>query len=510
MRQRLELLASLTVLLAVGGALLVWGWSSMLADFSGDNAVYWLTARHWSPWAAPSDVAAHFAARSVYPPLYPLFLAVTGGGDSVLVAHAVSALLVVIALAVAFVLCRRFGLGVISATVVVACFATTRITLLETIQLHSEHLYLLMSLLAMWLLAAASVSRRSLYAAALCVGAAYLTRSFGIALVLAFIVTVLQQRWPGRWLALVIVLLPVGGWIAWSSGDDRYVAAMLELYRDAGIGNRLVTNLEWMWRKWSWCFAQPEQSSFDALLPAIIALAAVGGAVLRAYRHHFDGYYVIAALGLIALWPYPAEYERFYYPLLPVLFAQGGVAVRHFARQATGPGVERAALPLFLAIIVAAQLSFLVLFIARISAPLDAPGYGPYRRTTAWFLADPATAVRTVGYQRGVIEALADIRARGLLPAPACMLAIKPSVTSFYLGRIAYAMPRPAPREQLVRALRASRCEYVFMTQGHSPTFPEGYYPYERVADELEIVDVFRNPASLLAPVAILARLKRP
>ena len=62
----------------LGAAVLWWGASTILADFGGDNAVYWLTANFWSPWGGHVAAAEQFAHGTIYPPLYPLVLAVTG------------------------------------------------------------------------------------------------------------------------------------------------------------------------------------------------------------------------------------------------------------------------------------------------------------------------------------------------------------------------------------------------------------------------------------------------
>ncbi|MBI2802874.1 MAG: hypothetical protein HYX63_21810 [Gammaproteobacteria bacterium] len=61
------------------GLAFAWSASDYLPDFGGDAAVYWLTANHWSPYGAPSPMAAEIAATSKYPLLYPALLAMFGG-----------------------------------------------------------------------------------------------------------------------------------------------------------------------------------------------------------------------------------------------------------------------------------------------------------------------------------------------------------------------------------------------------------------------------------------------
>jgi hypothetical protein len=87
--------------LTVHGALDLWAWvvhttrirpgsavqSPALAttdpgDFGGDNAVYLLTAQYFSPYAPRTALAAHIAQGSLFPPLFPLLLALTGSAES--------------------------------------------------------------------------------------------------------------------------------------------------------------------------------------------------------------------------------------------------------------------------------------------------------------------------------------------------------------------------------------------------------------------------------------------
>ena len=71
------------------------GSGTLLADFGGDNAIYFLTANHHSPYGVAHPAAAQFASGSVYPPLYAWLLALTGGGTSLAAAHRVTALIII-------------------------------------------------------------------------------------------------------------------------------------------------------------------------------------------------------------------------------------------------------------------------------------------------------------------------------------------------------------------------------------------------------------------------------
>ena len=119
---------------------LYWGYSPVLGDFGGDNAIYWLTANYWSPYGEALLPAGHFATTSQYPPFYPLLLALAGGGTSVLAAHVITVLVVCAALLGLLRLYRMLGLSPYLSLTLVVTVAALRTTLLESLQLHSEHL----------------------------------------------------------------------------------------------------------------------------------------------------------------------------------------------------------------------------------------------------------------------------------------------------------------------------------------------------------------------------------
>jgi len=80
----------LLALTFIATAYYLWTWSDVLAHFGGDNAYYLLTANYLSPYSSANPVASYYSGISQYPPLYPLLLALSGGGESLLMAHIVT------------------------------------------------------------------------------------------------------------------------------------------------------------------------------------------------------------------------------------------------------------------------------------------------------------------------------------------------------------------------------------------------------------------------------------
>ncbi len=481
------------------------GSGTLLADFGGDNAVYFLTANHYSPYGIAQAAAAEFAARSVYPPLYAWLLALCGGGLSLAAAHRVTALIIIAAGIAVYGLARALGLSRGVAMAVLVLSALARITLLEGLEIHSEHLYL-----ACWASAALLLTRQrprsnALLLAGLAVGAAYMTRSFGLSLVASLLLWLLVQRPRRAWLAALTALPPVLYLALTHHGNARYVHELIALYQAHGIAARLALNLAAVPDAWLGVFGVQGQPGFLPALPLVLAALALVGLAARLRAFKFDGWSVLAYGALMIVWPYPAEYERMCYPLLPFVLIYTVLGVRGLA-----PAIDEriaAAVPLLLGL--AAMAPYTLLVQARLAAPPADPALRPYLRSSAWFDPDPSAAFPTLGYQRAITEALHDIGRAERLPADACLLATKPSVAALYSGRLVDGYPPFALDTDALRAqLAAGRCHYLFMMMGASPSFPQYYYPYARLKPWLDILAVYPNQLMPDQPAAMLARLR--
>jgi hypothetical protein len=162
---------------------LPWTWSDQLASLGGDSAVYVLSAEHYAPYLPPDTLAADIARHALFPPLYALLLAATGGAADLHVAHAVTTLCLLAAVAAFFATLVAMGVPRAIGLVTVALFALLPGTLEQALQLKSEIPYLALTLAGLAALARASAraNARDYWVATALLAAALLTRSAGVA-----------------------------------------------------------------------------------------------------------------------------------------------------------------------------------------------------------------------------------------------------------------------------------------------------------------------------------------
>ncbi|KPK50895.1 MAG: hypothetical protein AMS22_11640 [Thiotrichales bacterium SG8_50] len=481
----LLLFSGLTVLYGV------WCWSTELGDFGGDNAYYLLTARHFSPWLGPSDVASHFAVHSPYPPLFPLVLALTGGGASVLAAHLVVAAGWVVAIVVFYLWLDALEFTRVPATVAAVLFGLLPAVLLEALSVHSEALYLPLTLVALWSIARyehdGAPSR--LYVAVVAIGLASITRSAGVSLAVAFGAYLLVHR-PIRfgWL-LGAAAAPMVVWSLISPNRGHgYVAQLMDRYGSDPLGSlvsQVSVGLRALWRGWILAFG----TGYTAMVVlSLVGLICIVGMLYRVWRWKFDGLYAGAYLLLIVLWPFPAEAQRLVLVIVPVLVAQALLLLGALPGLKSGRWVLRHLQVLALAPLVIVVAPELALGMQRFVRPLP-DDLMPYRQASSWYGAPPREAIDDLVSRAAVAQHLRTLD--NWVGPDECVYGMKPSIIGFYGARISY--PPPGARlsdEEFLTAVRTGPCSYFYVMGYISPSFPTPYYPVMRLGESLRTLTV--------------------
>ncbi len=516
-------------LILLAGAYSFICWTDRLNDVAGDSAIYMLTAQHFSPFMATSEAAQFFAETSPYPPLYPFLLALFGGAGHLLVAHQLTALMALLAVA-AFLLwmrAERLPSGTaLAATVVVAIMPGL---LLHIHYLLSEALFMLFGTVALWQIARAEQAdsgekngqaKYHLSYAALSLSASVLTRSFAIAWIGAFMLYLLLRRPRGAWLAIALAWLP---WLAWQPFAVKQRSSYFDVMQD-----RLtrVGDIDWGMYVSEQLLALKDGLAVDligagsnATGAAILAALCLAAALVRLLQRKFDGIAVFASIALLVIWPFPSERVRFMLPLAFMMLGQVvlvAAELRSRLEGRFGPN-GNASVGKFLRHLPAVILGLFALtflpnvvhMAVRLTEPMP-DALTDMRRSSAWYENQPLERrLRAVSFRRQVEEALRQLPQ--YVPPGGCVFAGKPSLMGFYGGRKSLAMTAPLNGDTSLKAYFPGDCQYAYLWPYTMMIFPEPFYPLQKIADKVTPVyaPVEQPPRADGTNLGVLVRLDR-
>jgi hypothetical protein len=436
--------------------------------FLADDALYLLMADAYSPWRdAAGPVFEHLRRYCHLPPFYPLALAFAGAGAEHL---APARIATAVFMAAAWLACYAWlvASGVrraVAALLTLFC-AWTPVTLLYTVDLWSEGLYVALVLgCLLWLRTLDGTRPHALVLVGLglVLGCAIGTRSIGVALLPAVLFALHRQRPRALVPVLAGFLLVSLALSLLDMGDDApsYGALMREYYaanpvdalrRQLGaVAARLPTAALYdlfLWREaagWRWPVA------------GLLALCVGVGFARELRRMTPIALYTVAYLVIAFTWPFPEQTERFLFPLLPcaAFFAWRGVESGR-GRQWAGGAVAL----LLLALAAPAVLATLT----RLGTPVPVASLDSFRTTRYWL--DPTRGGDVLGALRSLAaqeRAAAD--ATRLVPPSACIYSVNAQQVLLKARRPAF-LP---PRESLMRRGPPWGCAYFLLVASPRP-----------------------------------------
>ena len=289
-----------------------------VAGFAVDDAFYLLMAdRQFGRLDGEPGLLALLATRS-YPPLYPLVLGLFGGGsDSLLAASITNAALILMWVACLLAWLLRAGVAPAGAALLALAAAFAPFTLYHAQVLWSEHLYLLLQMLALWCLERQAPRGRDVLLAGALVGLTLLTRTAGIALVAAFSLYLLWHR-PQRWApALALAWLPLLE--RFTHRASVYGGELQGVFAQGlqGTLGRIADNGAGLWQGWRDGLSMADPPALVG--PVLLLLLVIGGWVLRQRERRLDAFLVPVYLGMLLCWGFSQHAPRFLYPLFPIL-----------------------------------------------------------------------------------------------------------------------------------------------------------------------------------------------
>jgi hypothetical protein len=495
---RNSLLLQLSGFFLLCAAYFMWTYSHELGELGGDNAVYLLTAQHFSPWNPHSDIATYFARNSQYPPLYPLILGIFGGGENILAAHIITTLLLLMAIVALYAWQRFLDISPLRASMATLIFSLLPGTYMEALSIHSENLYLLFTLSALALVALFEKNRNEglLWVAGGCIAAAVLTRSAGISLLVALMIYLLWHRSRNIWPIVLMAVLPVALWhLSGAQRGSGYMALFVEKYGSsplATLSHQIQAEAMSVWGGWLGNLAA---SRANSLWVGILGMFCLAGMIRRLYCRKLDGLYVVIYLLLVAIWPFPNEAKRFIFVILPILLVQGMLLAAALPRTT---------------IIVVLIAPALMLTVNRYVQPL--PEWAArHRQSQDWYVGDPHNAVTVISSMGLVVDMLRETTK--LVPENECIYSIKPSVVALYAQRLSRLPPPELETDDVFHeSVKTGGCRYFVLLGGSSPSYGTPLYPLNRLEGKfkaLRVANIADPERKIEITVAMLIELEK-
>lgn len=479
---------ALAVLAAVATAFAIaFTWQPGLASLYDDSVFYLMMAQAFSPLGQASDAVLAAAPFDTYPPFLPLLLALGGGAFDWRIAHAIVAVCFGASVLLLGLHARAITGSARMGLAVALVYAFMPGVWLNVKGILSEFPYMALSFAALVAYARMrdkAPSRGSAIALGALLAALLLTRTVGVALILA-IGSCEAWRWRRErnarrleqlaWIfgtPLAVAALWIG--LRPSSGQDAYVefgARMAEGTAREGVAwvaamaaaNASAVVDAWLnallifWGEW-WTPA--------FLLACFIGACGLGGTLWRALRGEPDGIYCVAFLAIVLAWPFPGQMYRLALPVIPLVMANALWAWHRFLMRAQSETAERrapwaAVLPL--ALCAPAVLFYIV---ERARMPQE-PGSAARKADIAEFYrvpAGPAAASNALA-QLAVFSDMERIRAT--TPDTARVLWYAPAYVSLLAHRHGVRLERPRDAAGLAAQLRATRADFIYLATLH-------------------------------------------
>jgi len=515
MYKRLEVLLLAVGFAALAAMYIALGWSHEISSAGGDSAGYLLAAQFFSPFQPHSAILAEYSKQIIYPPLFPLILAIVGGGESILVAHLVVMFFILLSLLVLFFWMRQELHSLWLAAAVSLIFAVSVNTYLLSLDIWTEDPYIFFSLSAILgvSLATHKDDHKWFWLAAFSVACATLVRAAALSMLLAFCFYLLLNR-PKNFIYLLLLSgLPFVLWAVISAitqvGLYGYQHSWLRDYLENPLFPLIYHQLHagvtsWL-RSWQFGWLGPSRMPGLIVTEMIFAVICIAGWLYRLRYLKFDAIYVAIYLAMVFAWPNP-DPLRYYYVVTPVLIAQGFMLVDKLARtrlRMRNPATMGGALAIILLVVLSPTFFLNYRYFLEPVPPEISAG----KHIPEWFDDDRKTAVVSAYFHADLISHLKEISA--LIPENECVFAIKPTLVTFYSRRSSYGPPKIDVSDQEFQQ-KIQKCHYVYFLPFASPSYGESFYPLSRLGNRAKIISIKKlDIGTNLPPVGMLAEIAK-
>ncbi|MGH7665484.1 MAG: glycosyltransferase family 39 protein [Gemmatimonadaceae bacterium] len=426
-----------------------------------DDAVYLSLARSVTAWGYDDLFLLGQPAHQKYPPAYPALLAIWQGvaGTSHGAATALSTVLSVSTLALTYAAVRRVWSTTI-ALVTLAALALNPLLVLHAGRVATEIPFAFFTMGALLALAGPHPSRRMLAVAAIAAILAALTRTAGVALLLAILLHwVLERRWAAAGGLGVASMATVGSWLAWTAvaparvDGSSYIADLAHVAPHASLTDflfdrvvmRPIEYLGWELLPILPVPGIPGTPIENAAFAIVMTGGLLAGVVVLWRRWRVAALYLMGYAVLLVFWPW--QQDRYLVPLLPLIVPGLLIGLFAIARTLRMPRPKVLGF-VFAAVIIATGAWQNTRFADRYPG-CDGDVVTP---DLACLSPDQASFFRAIEYLRSHV------------PADAVVLSAKPATVYHYTGHRSVGRDaKVLDANDLLRQLRESRDSHVLL-----------------------------------------------
>ncbi len=477
-----------------------------IVGFIADDAKYLLMTDFFSPYYSLLSKSAAFIMQSTqFPPLYPFLLAILGASsENLLLAHILTTSFFLGALVIFVIWIYEDGVNKLTGACLSLIIICSPASLFMNLDLWSEHLFLLFTMCALYLIEKARKNYKYWLVALLFISSLPLIRVTGVAFLLAFFVYLYINKIPHRFIYMAISAIPIIVWkIFTTSNSPRGVYEnILSNFYEGDIRpiveELFLGQLPNLWIGWHQCFDIQRNLESGLVAACVLALASVTWA-LRLKNKRLDSLYVMFYLILMWLWPSIDSDLRYIFVVMPILVYYSCLSLflilETYTKESFKKLVCYASIIFVLITFLPTDLYALNKFFTQVSPELKR-----YRSTKYW-LTQPSSFEmdNSVLILNKVTQSYKE--AKQYIPEGECAYSVHYEEFMFHSRRLAFPLPLPGRVEKDNFVKEIGRCEYIHINNTNSHPYVPVAYPIELLGGNFDYLMLTRMTDAAESPI---------
>jgi hypothetical protein len=461
-----------------------------LVGYTSDDAVYLLLADLYSfKLSGDNPIYEFIRQKSNFPPLYPMILGLLGGNTSnIALAGNITIAFLLISIFLSGIWFWKETNNLIFGIIFTLTMLLLPGTLILSQDLWSEFLFMVFLYGTFLLGRKTTLSHPEWLGMSILIALATLTRSIGIALVIAFCFIIIFKRVRSGVIYIAISIIPFLYWnIAREDSLDRpnYINTFFSTITDlstASIMDFLNSKIFLIFNSIQWLFTSIETNSlhqfFSLVIVSLILILSFFGFATRIKSVKLDAIFILIYLAIIFVWPFDSIYfiSRFIYPIFPIILFYSFVGTQNILiNYRFKNSIFIALVTSLLIIIFPSTNQYIQRAHANVSSELK-----PYTRQREWLMnTSESNASLFAQNSKFILNTLTIIS--HIVPINDCIYSIQAPLVMLFSKRISGVLP-PAYVSDEQFSMLTKTCKYFISmplvdTEAQYPS----YYPIERL-----------------------------